>query len=44
MCSPAPVERIDYVLLTSDLEPVAASIPRTTASDHLPVIVQVRLR
>jgi endonuclease/exonuclease/phosphatase family metal-dependent hydrolase len=42
--SPAPVERIDYVLLTSDLEPVAASIPRTTASDHLPVTVQVRRR
>jgi endonuclease/exonuclease/phosphatase family metal-dependent hydrolase len=42
--SPAPAERIDYVFLTGDLTPVAASIPRTTASDHLPVVVQVRLR
>jgi endonuclease/exonuclease/phosphatase family metal-dependent hydrolase len=41
--SPAPAERIDYVLLTTDLEPVAGGIPRTTASDHLPVIVQIRV-
>jgi endonuclease/exonuclease/phosphatase family metal-dependent hydrolase len=42
--SPAPRERIDYVFLSGDLEPVAASIPRTTASDHLPVVVRIRLR
>jgi endonuclease/exonuclease/phosphatase family metal-dependent hydrolase len=42
--SPAPRERIDYVFLTGDLEPTAAGIPRTTASDHLPVTVQIRLR
>jgi len=41
---PEPTERIDYVSVTADIEPVAAAIPRTTASDHLPVVVQLRVR
>ena len=42
--SPAPAERIDYVFITADIEPVTGAILRTTASDHLPVVVQIRLR
>lgn len=42
--SPAPSRRIDYVLVSDDVEPVAGTIPHTTASDHLPLVVQIRLR
>ncbi|MDR7402733.1 MAG: endonuclease/exonuclease/phosphatase family protein [Armatimonadota bacterium] len=39
-----PYERIDYLFASSDVTSVSASIPQTTASDHLPVVAQVRLR
>jgi endonuclease/exonuclease/phosphatase family metal-dependent hydrolase len=42
--SPNPTERIDYVFVSADIEPLTGSIPRTTASDHLPVVVQIRTR
>jgi len=32
------------VFITADIEPVTGAILRTTASDHLPVVVQIRLR
>ncbi|WP_155336541.1 endonuclease/exonuclease/phosphatase family protein [Acrocarpospora corrugata] len=43
--SPAenPVKRIDHVLLTPGLEVVEASVPRVPFSDHLPVVVRLRL-
>lgn len=34
-----PAVRLDHVLITDDLVPSGATIPSTTASDHLPVIV-----
>jgi endonuclease/exonuclease/phosphatase (EEP) superfamily protein YafD len=34
-----PVERLDYILATPDLQPVNARLLRTTASDHLPLVV-----
>ncbi len=39
-----PVERIDYVLASSGLTLSDPSIPRSTASDHLPVVATVDLR
>ncbi len=39
-----PYERIDYVFVSRDLEPAAARIPATTASDHSPVLVTLRVR
>ena len=35
-------ERIDYLWLTPDLEVGELDIPRSTASDHLGVVVTVR--
>lgn len=40
--SHAPERRIDHVLISPDLAPSQASIPSTTVSDHLPVIVTLR--
>ena len=37
-------ERIDYLLASPDVESRSASIPRTLASDHLPVVARVTLR
>lgn len=37
-------ERRDYIFSSPDVESLAASIPRTTASDHLPFAARVRLR
>lgn len=37
-----PLSRIDYVLHTDDLEVVTSSVPASTASDHLPVVVVLR--
>jgi endonuclease/exonuclease/phosphatase family metal-dependent hydrolase len=34
-----PDRRIDYVLASPDVRPVAARVPATDASDHLPVVV-----
>ena len=39
----APRRQIDYIWLSPDLEPEAFDIPLTTASDHLPLVVTVRL-
>ena len=39
-----PDERRDYIFSSRDLESLAAAIPRTTASDHLPFEARVRLR
>lgn len=39
-----PQERIDYLWATPEIDSLAASIPRVTASDHLPVMATVRLR
>ncbi|GAA0964466.1 hypothetical protein GCM10009555_001730 [Acrocarpospora macrocephala] len=43
--SPAenPVKRIDHVLITPGLQVVEASVPRVPFSDHLPVVVRLRL-
>jgi endonuclease/exonuclease/phosphatase family metal-dependent hydrolase len=40
-----PVKRIDYVWVTKDgpLRPLKAWVPRSEASDHLPVVVEFRL-
>lgn len=42
--SDEPIEKIDYVLASADLELSDPSIPKTTASDHLPVAATVDLR
>ncbi|MCC5575141.1 endonuclease/exonuclease/phosphatase family protein [Microtetraspora sp. AC03309] len=43
--SPAddPVKRIDHVLLTPGLRAVEARVPRVPFSDHLPIVVRLRL-
>lgn len=40
----APVKRIDYVTATSGVRVVAAHVPTTLASDHLPVVADVEVR
>lgn len=39
-----PYQRIDYIFASPDVESLSASIPKTTASDHLPVEARIRLR
>ncbi|MEU6408551.1 endonuclease/exonuclease/phosphatase family protein [Microbispora sp. NPDC046933] len=39
----APVRRIDHVLISDGLTAVAADAPRVPFSDHLPVVVRLRL-
>lgn len=39
-----PFERIDYIFATSDVDSLVAAVSRVTASDHLPVLVTVRVR
>ena len=39
--SDGPEKRIDYILVSKDLEATEPLIPATTASDHLPVVVTV---
>lgn len=39
-----PFERIDYIFTSPDVEHLAGSIPRTLASDHLPVAATVRIK
>ncbi len=39
-----PSERIDYILVTPDLRSAAGTIQKTTASDHLPVLADIRFR
>ncbi|GIH29677.1 hypothetical protein Aph01nite_79870 [Acrocarpospora phusangensis] len=43
--SPAgnPVKRIDHVLVTAGVRVVEASVPRVPYSDHLPVVVRLRV-
>ncbi|WP_063819196.1 endonuclease/exonuclease/phosphatase family protein [Herbidospora cretacea] len=43
--SPAddPVKRIDHVLLTEGLTAVSAEVPRVPFSDHLPVVMRIRV-
>jgi endonuclease/exonuclease/phosphatase family metal-dependent hydrolase len=38
----APSRRIDYVFHSPHLTPVAAHVPRSDASDHLPLVVDLR--
>ena len=38
-----PVRRIDYVYATPELVPVATHVPRGRASDHRPLVVELRL-
>ncbi|WP_405084238.1 endonuclease/exonuclease/phosphatase family protein [Microbispora sp. NBC_01389] len=39
----APVRRIDHVLISKGLTAVAADVPRVPFSDHLPVVVRLRV-
>ncbi len=39
-----PSERLDYILVSRDLRSAAGSIQKTTASDHLPVLADIRFR
>ncbi|GAA4208780.1 endonuclease/exonuclease/phosphatase family protein [Microbispora amethystogenes] len=39
----APVRRIDHVLISKGLTVVAADVPRVPFSDHLPVVVRLRV-
>ncbi|MFF4773491.1 endonuclease/exonuclease/phosphatase family protein [Microtetraspora fusca] len=39
----APTQRIDHVLLSSGLRAVEARVPRVPFSDHLPIVVRLRL-
>lgn len=39
-----PYERIDYIFASSDVDSLVAAVSRVTASDHLPVLVTVRVR
>ncbi len=39
-----PYEQIDYIFGSSEVESLAAAVSRVTASDHLPVLVVIRLR
>ena len=36
-----PTRRIDYVFVTPDVAVRSASVPRTLASDHLPVVADL---
>ncbi len=38
-----PTDQIDYIWVTPDLLPLSYSVPATTASDHLPVIVDLEI-
>ena len=44
--SPAPRKRIDYIWISRDksLEPTIAWVPNTQASDHRPLVAELRLR
>ncbi len=41
--SARPSERRDYIFSSRDIESLAAAVPKTTASDHLPFAARVRL-
>jgi endonuclease/exonuclease/phosphatase family metal-dependent hydrolase len=39
-----PVRRIDYIWLSPSLTALDADIPRSTASDHLPIVATIDLK
>jgi endonuclease/exonuclease/phosphatase family metal-dependent hydrolase len=39
-----PTDQIDYIWVTSDLVPISYAVPGTTASDHLPVVVDLEIK
>jgi endonuclease/exonuclease/phosphatase family metal-dependent hydrolase len=41
--SPDPDERIDYIWTSPDIIPTSFDIPRSTASDHLPLVTTITL-
>jgi endonuclease/exonuclease/phosphatase family metal-dependent hydrolase len=41
--STGPVERIDYVFVTSTITVLSHTVPTSLASDHLPVVVELQL-
>ncbi len=40
--TPTPGRRIDYIFVTPDLQVVSTNVLSTRASDHLPVIAEIR--
>lgn len=36
-----PLQRIDYIWVTPDIEITDLKVPYSTASDHLPVVVNI---
>lgn len=38
-----PSRRIDYILVSDDIQPQSAYVPSSLASDHLPVVATIRL-
>lgn len=44
--SPAPKDRVDYIWISRDksLEPIIAWVPVTEASDHRPLVAELRLK
>lgn len=42
--SVGPSERLDYIFVSEDLRSLSGAIRQTTASDHLPVLAEIRLR
>ena len=41
--SDAPVEKIDYIFVSPDVEVLSADIPATVASDHRPHVAELAL-
>ncbi len=39
-----PIRRLDYIWASPDLDALQVDIPQTTASDHLPVVIRLRIR
>ena len=39
---PGPIRRIDYILISPDLQASNARIPEVEASDHLPIAVDLQ--
>lgn len=37
-----PFERIDYIWVTPDIEIFSVFVPYSTASDHLPVVLDIK--
>ena len=41
--SSGPLSRIDFIWHSKPLRPLSASVPKTTASDHLPIVAEFEL-